>query len=483
MRRVRNGICGVILASALVISPAVAETTGGEETEAASDENRPHLEDGEAYMGWSLQGNQPGPEGQASPRVLSAPDPIPPPPAAGVPGIDVSHHQGRVDWKSLWDQGKRFVYMKATEGTAFKDPRFTVNYDDSQKQGFIRGAYHFGRPDYNTGAEEARYFVKNGGTWVNDGWTLPGVLDIEYSPSQNTNICYDLSKAEMVAWVDGFVREYTKLTKRAPVIYTNVDWWDRCTGNTRAFTNTAPLWFARWVNSDGELPPGAMDNLPGEWPHYTIWQYWGTTLDQDLFNGNIEDLRYFATNRALYAPRAPDDIFRDVPAKHTFGKQITWLRDEKITTGYADGTFRPRNRITREAMAAFMYRFAGEPHVDLPSKSPFPDVPTNHDFYKPIVWLSKQGITEGYDDGTYRPKNQISREAMAAFLYRYAGKPEVNPPKRSPFDDLPVGHEFYKEIVWLSQAGITTGYDDGTFKPLNRISREATAAFLYRFNS
>src|SRR5699024_10639875 len=95
---------------------------------------------------------------------------------------------------------------------------------------------------------------------------------------------------------------------------------------------------------------------------------------------------------------------------------------------------------------------------------------------------SAQGITTGYPDGDFNPRRSITREAMAAFMYRYAGKPSFSAPSRSPFKDLSRADPFYKEITWLADQGITTGYDDGTFRPGNKISREATAAFLYRFS-
>lgn len=177
------------------------------------------------------------------------------------------------------------------------------------------------------------------------------------------------------------------------------------------------------------------------------------------------------------------DDFTDVPIDHKFRTEITWLADQQITTGYADGTFKPRASVTREAFAAFLYRLAGKPQISLPTKSPFKDVPKSAQFYKEIVWLSNQGITNGWSDGTFRPKAKISREAVAAFLYRFEGRPSFTPPAKSPFTDVTRSSQFYKEVTWLARSGITTGYADGTFKPKNSVSREAIAAFLHRGNT
>src|SRR5690554_2611208 len=180
---------------------------------------------------------------------------------------------------------------------------------------------------------------------------------------------------------------------------------------------------------------------------------------------------------------AANTEFSDVAYNHKFRTEITWLADQQITTGYSNGTFKPQDSVSREAFAAFLYRLAGKPSVKLPSKSPFKDVPKSAQFYKEIVWLSNTGITNGWSDGTFRPKNKISREAVSAFLYRFEGRPSFSPPSKSPFKDIKKNSQFYKEVTWLSQSGMTTGYADGTFKPKDNVSREAIAAFLHRGNT
>lgn len=175
--------------------------------------------------------------------------------------------------------------------------------------------------------------------------------------------------------------------------------------------------------------------------------------------------------------------FTDVPANHQFSAQIEWLVDQEITTGYADGRFKPKSTVTREAFAAFLYRVAGTPAFSPPSRSPFKDLSPGDKFYREINWLADQGITTGYADGTFRPKADISREAIAAFLYRAAGSPPASNPRSAPFRDVARNDQFAKEILWLSNSDVTTGYSNGTFKPYDDVSREATAAFLYRARS
>jgi len=175
--------------------------------------------------------------------------------------------------------------------------------------------------------------------------------------------------------------------------------------------------------------------------------------------------------------------FVDVPANHQFATEIEWLVDRDITTGFSDGRFKPQSSVTREAFAAFLYRTAGSPAYSPPSRSPFKDLAPGDNFYREINWLAEQGITTGYADGGFRPSDDISREAIAAFFYRAAGSPSTSNPTSAPFSDVGRNDKFAKEILWLSKSGVTTGYSNGTFQPYDDVSREATAAFIYRARS
>ncbi|KXN91831.1 Lysozyme M1 [Leucoagaricus sp. SymC.cos] len=146
---------------------------------------------------------------------------------AASQGIDISHWQGTVDFNAAKANGVKFVCIKATEGTDYKDPEFSFHYIGATNAGLIRRAYHFARPDVSSGAAQATYFTANGGGWSADGITLPGALDIEYNPYGTT--CYGLSQSAMTAWIKDFSNTYLSKTGRYPVIYTTTDWWKTCT--------------------------------------------------------------------------------------------------------------------------------------------------------------------------------------------------------------------------------------------------------------
>jgi GH25 family lysozyme M1 (1,4-beta-N-acetylmuramidase) len=209
---------------------------------------------------------------------------------SGLPGDDVSHWQGTINWTTVHNEGAKFAYIKATEGTSFKDPQFNYNYPNAYYAGLVRGAYHFARPDVSGGAAQADYFASNGGGWSADGKTLPGTLDIEYNPYGAT--CYGLSQASMRSWIHAFLNEYHTRTGRWAVIYSTFDWWKTCTGNTDStFASHDPFWIARYSTSAGTLPYG--------YSYYTFWQWADSGTfpgDQDVFNGDSSRLTALANN-------------------------------------------------------------------------------------------------------------------------------------------------------------------------------------------
>ncbi|WP_143711642.1 S8 family serine peptidase [Paenarthrobacter aurescens] len=185
-------------------------------------------------------------------------------------------------------------------------------------------------------------------------------------------------------------------------------------------------------------------------------------------------------------------VFADLPVGAQFFDEISWLAARGISTGWteADGSksFRPVQAVNRDAMAAFMYRLAGSPAFNAPAVSPFADITPSTQFYKEITWLASQGISTGWIEAngskTFRPVQPVNRDAMAAFMYRFAGKPAFV--DSQVFVDVPPGAQFHAEISWLSGAGISTGWTaaDGskTFQPLVPVNRDAMAAFMYRYH-
>ena len=207
----------------------------------------------------------------------------------GVLGIDVSSYQGVVDWASFTKVKRSFAYVKATEGSSYRNPYYASQYGGAKTAGMFAGAYHFANPSGKSGKTQATYFAKYGGAWRNDGKTLPGVLDIEYNP-YGGNMCYGLSKTKMVAWITDFLTTYKKLTTRD--------------GSSTPLPTGGPSAPATLPSSatptrsgrPGGTPKTGAGKLPGGWPNDTFWQYSATVIDQNRFSNTAARLKVLATN-------------------------------------------------------------------------------------------------------------------------------------------------------------------------------------------
>jgi GH25 family lysozyme M1 (1,4-beta-N-acetylmuramidase) len=201
-----------------------------------------------------------------------------------IPGIDVSHWQGTIDWPSVADAGKAFVFMKATEDTWYVDPTFATNRAGARANGLRVGAYHFAQPDAEPGdaKKEARWFIRHAEPQPGD--LLP-VLDIETSGG--------LDPDELTTWSTRWAAEVRRLTGVRPLVYTSPYGWDTRFGDSTALARWgSPLWVAHWGVSAPTVPA---QNWGGR--GWRVWQYSATgrvagirgDVDLDVLNGTDLD--------------------------------------------------------------------------------------------------------------------------------------------------------------------------------------------------
>jgi S-layer homology domain len=186
--------------------------------------------------------------------------------------------------------------------------------------------------------------------------------------------------------------------------------------------------------------------------------------------------------------------FIDVGIAHPFCLEINWMKDNNISTGSAcpGGTcYLPSNNVARQAMAPFMARLDGDV-LPACATAPFDDVPTGHTFCKEIKWMKDNGISTGQacpsGPGTcYLPGSNVTRQAMSAFMARLAlgagGAAALPACATAPFSDVGTSHPFCKEIKWMKDRRVSTGFSDGTYRPADPVTRQAMSAFLFRVNS
>ena len=176
-------------------------------------------------------------------------------------------------------------------------------------------------------------------------------------------------------------------------------------------------------------------------------------------------------------------LFKDVTNPKDFWyPYVYWMAEQGITKGWDDGTFRPMNNINRAAVVTFIWRYEGCPKPKSIAK--FSDMPANtaanQDFINAISWAYEKGITTGFSDGTFRPWDECNRAAIVTFLWRNAKKP--TPKSTAKFSDMTGNSDFDKAISWAAENKITTGWDDNTFRPWNQCKRLAVASFMARLD-
>jgi lysozyme len=200
-----------------------------------------------------------------------------------IKGIDVSHHNGDIDFDKVRKAGHRFVFLKVSQDNDFVDPMFATNLARARAAGLATGAYHFF--DYTLdGREQADHFLDRleaiGG--LEDA--LPPVVDVECWPPIGSSI-----HAVSAARLRDLVERIYERTGRLPIIYTSVHMWEEVVGEPSGFEDL-PLWAACW---DCEPPP----SIPTGWDDWTFWQ---TGVDRIRGVGSL-DGNYFRGDAAQLA--------------------------------------------------------------------------------------------------------------------------------------------------------------------------------------
>ncbi|RIJ76506.1 hypothetical protein D1871_11575 [Nakamurella silvestris] len=189
----------------------------------------------------------------------------------------------------------------------------------------------------------------------------------------------------------------------------------------------------------------------------------------------------------ITAPPAGSMTFEDVTPANRFAADIQWMYDNGISTGTAQNgnlLYQPGLGVSRQAVAAFLYRYAHSTWVPAAGTQTFADVTASNPFYKEIEWMAHQQyalgtVVPGSAKPYFRPNDSIQRQAVAVFLWRFAGSPTTGTVQ---FPDVGASTSFAAAVSWVGTTGVANGYDDGTFRPGTPISREAFAAVLHRYD-
>ena len=186
-----------------------------------------------------------------------------------VQGTDVSNLTTVTSWPEVEEAGMSFVGIMAYDGSSVSNPSYRSQVTGALDAGLYVMPYVVADPlKVATGTEqftEKAWPVISAVSGANykGGHYLPVVLDLESQPLVTSEACYGLTQAQMVTWIGQFVAAANKQTGLSTVVYSNPNWWQACTGNTKAFA-ADPLWIADYGVASPAVPPG--------WPGYTFWQ-------------------------------------------------------------------------------------------------------------------------------------------------------------------------------------------------------------------
>ncbi len=203
-------------------------------------------------------------------------------------GIDVSHHQGTINWTNVYNDGKVFAFVKATEGFTYDDPEFISNMNNGTAAQVVMGAYHFARPDNNSAVNEANHFVGVAGSYIGQGF-LPPVLDLE-DPNTSYHLTQHFSSSQLTNWVQTWLTRVENLTGVRPIIYTN----SNLAGYLENSINSYDLWIAK--------PDDDPDSIPSNLGVWTTWKFkqysWHGSVngiagevDLNSFHGTVSDFQ------------------------------------------------------------------------------------------------------------------------------------------------------------------------------------------------
>jgi len=240
-----------------------------------------------------------------------------------IKGIDVSSHQGRIDWQRVKADGISFVLIKATEGVGFVDPKLSHNAEGARAVGLPCGFYHFARPDTQSGRTvesaigDARAEADSllAVAFPKSGDLLP-VLDLETA---------GLPTARLFAWTKAWLERVTERIGAKPIPYTFPAFWAKLGNPTEL--GSYSLWIAHWRVSAPTLPAG--------WRRHTIWQY-ADDGSVDGITGNVDlnrlheratltDITYQSSEvTTMPPPRPRQNLPGPVPKPAWFGPWLRW---------------------------------------------------------------------------------------------------------------------------------------------------------------
>ena len=178
------------------------------------------------------------------------------------------------------------------------------------------------------------------------------------------------------------------------------------------------------------------------------------------------------------------DRFKDVPRDAWYHDAVQWAVDKGLMNGVSDTLFAPNDTATRAMVVTMLWRLAGEPASS--ASAPFTDVSSDAWYAEAVAWAAETSAVNGTSADAFSPDTPVTREQLAAILYRYAqarGKGFTGAwAFLLDFSDAASVSEWADEAMhWMTMHGVITGMGDGTLAPRDNAARAQIATMFMRF--
>lgn len=373
-------------------------------------------------------------------------------------GIDVSEHQGIVDWDKVKAAGIDFAILRCGYGSNYahqEDKQWARNAAECERLGIPYGVYLY---SYAKNTEMAKSEAEH-------------ALRLLKGRSLSYPVYYDMEDkstygSDYTAMAKTFCTIIENAGYRAGV-YANLDWWSNYLTDP-VFEN-----WDRWV---------AQYNVTCDYKGpYTFWQY-SSKGKVDGVKGDV-DMNYLIdfkgeqdSNDTVVLP------FSDVTAQDWFAEAVHFMYRRNLMTGLSDDYYGSYETLGRGHFVTVLYRNENEPETSFSSL--FPDVSEGKFYSSPVTWAANTGIISGYENGTFGVADSITREQMVVMMYRYAqyrGFDVSSTGDLNHFPDASSVSSFATDAMrWAVGVSMIQG-NQGQLNPTHSITRAECATIMMRF--
>lgn len=222
----------------------------------------------------------------------------------------------------------------------------------------------------------------------------------------------------------------------------------------------------------------------------SVLDQYGNEVDVNpLGNGNYSfkmprsRVKVEATFYCTGSELCPTHHLADVLVKAWYHDAVDYVVEHGIMTGTSATTFEPNTTLSRAMVAQILYNLEGQPTVT--GESTFTDV-SGHWAIDAITWAQKTGVVDGYEDNTFRPENNVTRQEFAQMMYNYAAYKDYDLSAKGDLSQFTDGDSVQEWAVtamsWANGNALINGHDDGTLEPGGTTTRAQAASILMRFD-